>query len=67
MLDINKISKSIDLPSFYVESIYRFLERLVMSGLRDRNSAKGMISYKYQLNEVLSEKLVNYYFDKIKW
>lgn len=60
------LSRKLGLPDLYVLSILKFLNKLVVSGLTDENSAVQLIKYQYGINEYLGTQLVSYYFAKKK-
>lgn len=60
------LSRKLGLPDMYVMSILNFLNKLVVNGLNNENSAVQMIMYQYGINEYLGTQLVSYYFEKKK-
>lgn len=60
------LARKLDLPDMYVMSILKFLDKLVVSGLKDVNSAVQLIMYQYGINEYLGTQIVSYYFSKKK-
>lgn len=60
------LSRKLGLPDMYVMSILKFLNKLVVNGLNNENSALQMIMYQYGINEYLGTQLVSYYFAKKK-
>lgn len=64
--DVMYLARKLDLPDMYVMSILKFLDKLVVSGLKDVNSAVQLIMYQYGINEYLGTQIVSYYFSKKK-
>lgn len=60
------LSRKLGLPDMYVMSILKFLNKLVVNGLNNENSALQMIMYQYGINEYWGTQLVSYYFAKKK-
>ena len=60
--EINYLAEKLELPYIYVKSMFNFLDNLVLGGLNNRESAREIVCYQYQLNKRLGEQVVNHYF-----